>query len=210
MYLFYKFSIVKVVSLTLLSTASHYALAKPPMQEKYDVLKQASSYARASACMTTFDDDAEGDVTTVKDVHLVKTQAGTNKGSEIGMEYIVYWGGDMGCAGGSGTYSHYLTSFSRDSESRPFLINKEDIVDDINDTEYQINTRFIEDVTFNNGTLLITSSDYSGDDTDGGNNFPRYTYRYTAVYDSNSNKWRLTNKALIKDNYPKAVNSNQL
>ncbi|MFP3398807.1 hypothetical protein SB749_20990, partial [Brevibacterium sp. SIMBA_078] len=63
MYFFDKSSIVKMISLVILSTTAHSALAKPPLKEKYDVLKQASSYARSSACMTTFDDDAEDNMT---------------------------------------------------------------------------------------------------------------------------------------------------
>ena len=124
--------------------------------------------------------------------------------NEIGTKYIVFWGGDAGCAGGSGTYSNYLTSFSRDTETRPFLVEQQDILEDINEDKYQINTRFIQDVEFYNGVLLITSSDYSDDDTDGGNNFPRYQYRYTLVYDSDNYKWKLVNKEQIKDFYPNA------
>ncbi len=194
--------IVKTVGFVLLSTVSYSALAKPPLKEKYEVLRQASSYANSIACMTTFDDDTESNKTTVKDVHLIETQMDFDGKNEIGTKYIVYWGGDWGCAGGSGTYGNYLTSFTRWSETRPFLVEEMDILEDINDKEYQINTRFIEDVEFYNGVLLITSSDYSDDNTDGGNNFPRYKYRYTVVYNSEDYKWILANKELIKDNYP--------
>ncbi len=77
----------------------------------------------------------------------------------------------------------------------------------MNEDKYQINSRFIQDVDFYNGVLLVTSSDYSDDNTDGGNNFPRYQYRYTLVFDQDTYKWKLANKELIKDFYPNAKTS---
>ena len=203
MYLFDKSSIAKIVTLAILSTTAHSALAKPPLKEKRDVLKQASGYAQSVACTTTFEDNK----TTIKDVHLIDSQRSSNGKGEFGTNYIVYWGGDWGCNGGSGTYSNFLTSFTRFSETRPLLMEQMDVLEDINSEEYQINTRFIEDVEFYNGVLLITSSDYSDDNTDGGNNFPRYQYRYTLAYDTDDYKWTLINKKLIKDNYPNAKSS---
>lgn len=183
------------------------AMAKPSVQEKYDVLKQASSYAQSIACATTFAKDADYK-TTVKDVFLVEKQMDFTEKNEIGTKYIVFWGGDAGCAGGSGTYSNYLTSFSRYTETRPFLVEQQDILEDVNKDKYQINPRFIQDVEFYNGLLLVTSSDYSDDNTDGGNNFPRYQYRYTLVFDQDNYKWKLANKELIKDFYPNAKSRN--
>jgi len=207
MYFFYKSSIVKILILAILSTTAHSALAKPPLKEKYNVLKQASNYAQSIACATTFSEDTDGDKTTVKDVFLVEKAMDFAEKNEIGTKYIVFWGGDAGCAGGSGTYSHYLTSFSRYTETRPFLVEQQDILEDINEDKYQINTRFIKDVELYNGVLLITSSDYSDDNSDGGNNFPRYQYRYTLVYDADDYKWKLANKELLKDFYPNAKSS---
>jgi hypothetical protein len=201
---FNKSLFVKVIGLFILSVSSQSAVAKPNIQEKYDVLKQASNYAQSIACSTTFAKDSDDYKTTVKDVFLVEKAMDYEEKNEIGLKYIVFWGGDAGCAGGSGTYSNYLTSFSRDTETRPFLVEKQDILDDVNEDIYQINTRFIQDVEFYNGVLLVTSSDYSDNNTDGGNNFPRYQYRYTLVFDMDTYKWKLANKELIKDFYPNA------
>lgn len=203
-----KFLIVNTLGFVVLSTASYSAMAKPPIKEKYDVLKKASNYAQSVACSTTFSKDSAASKTTIKDVHLIDSQRSLNGKSEFGTTYVVYWGGDWGCNGGSGTYSNYLTSFSRFSETRPFLMEQMDILEDINAESYQINTRFIDNVEFYNGVLLVTSSDYSDDNTDGGNNFPRYQYRYTLVYDTDDYKWSLVNKKLIKDNYPNAKRGN--
>lgn len=193
--------IVKTMGLVILTMSSNAVLAKPPIKEKYEVLKQAKNYAQSVACATTFDDDNQGHKTTIKDIHLIESQMDFSEKNEIGTQYVVYWGGDWGCNGGSGTYSSFLTSFNRFSETRPFLVEKMDILEDVNEDTYQINTRFIEDVKFLNGVFLITSSDYSDNNTDGGNNFPRYKYLYTVVYNDSSDTWKLANKKLLKDNY---------
>lgn len=203
-----KFLMVNTLGLVVLSTASYSAMAKPPIKEKYDVLKKASNYAQSVACSTTFAKGSGAQKTTIKDVHLIDSQPSFDEKGEFGTNYIVYWGGDWGCNGGSGTYSNFLTSFTRFSETRPFLMEQMDILEDINSEEYQINTRFIEKVEFYNGVLLVTASDYSDDNTDGGNNFPRYQYRYTLVYDVNNLTWSLANKKLLKDNYPNARSNN--
>lgn len=194
--------IVKTMGLVILTIASNTVLAKPSVKEKYEVLKQAKNYAQSVACATTFDDDNQGHKTTINDIHLIESQMDFSEENEIGTQYVVYWGGDWGCSGGSGTYSSFLTSFNRFSETRPFLVEKMDVLEDVNEDTYQINTRFIEDVKFLNGVFLITSSDYSDNNTDGGNNFPRYQYLYTVIYNDSSDTWKLANKKLLKDNYP--------
>lgn len=93
MYFFDKSSIVKMISLVILSTTAHSALAKPPLKEKYDVLKKASDYAQSVACSTTFSKDSYAPTTTVKDVHLIDSQRSSNGKGEFGTTYLVYWGG---------------------------------------------------------------------------------------------------------------------
>lgn len=192
---------IKGMSFVVLITASYSVSAKPLIKEKQEVLNQASSYAKAIACGTTFSKSSDVPRTTLKDVYLVNSQRTFDGKRDFGTKYIVYWSGDAGCAGGSGTYGTYITSFSRYSENRPLTLDKENILDDINEVEYRINDRFIEDVEFYKGVLLITSSDYSKDGTDGGNNFPRYKYRYSVIYDNESDSWKLANRKLLKDNY---------
>ena len=176
-------------SLIILSTTSYSAQAKPISQEKKEVLKQASNFAQAVACSTTFANDAEDYKTTVKDVYLIE------KYPEYA-EYFVFWSGDWGCAGGSGTYRSYLTSFSKLTENRPFIVDQQDILSDINADGYLVNDRFIEDVKFENGKFIITGSDFSNEGDDGGNNFPANRYKYTLALDKNSDdhKWKLIDK----------------
>lgn len=179
-------------SLIILSTTSYSAQAKPISQEKKEVLKQASNFAQAVACSTTFANDAEDYKTTVKDVYLIE------KYPEYA-EYFVFWSGDWGCAGGSGTYRSYLTSFSKLTENRPFIVDQQDILSDINADGYLVNDRFIEDVKFENGKFLITGSDFSNEGDDGGNNFPANRYKYTLALDKNSDdyKWKLIDKKFM-------------
>jgi len=189
---FNKRLITKIVgSLLLLSTVSYSAQAKPIAQEKKEVLKQASNFAQAVACYTTFDNDAE-DKTTLKDIYLVESIPDY-------AEYLVSWSGDWGCYGGSGTYSTYLTSFSKLADNRPFIVNKQDILDDINADDYTINTRFIENITYEKDKIIIIGSDFSDEGDDGGNNFPANRYKYTLALDKNSDdhKWKLIDKKFM-------------
>lgn len=189
MNLFSKSLMSKVVgSLLILSTTSYAAQAKPISQEKKIVLKQASNFAQSVACYTTFDNDAE-DKTTLKDIHLVESIPDY-------AEYLVSWSGDWGCYGGSGTYSTYLTSFSKLADNRPFIVNQQDIFDDINADDYKINTRFIENIMYEKDKIIIIGSDFSNEGDDGGNNFPANRYKYTLALDKNSDdhKWKLIDK----------------
>lgn len=190
MNLFSKSLISKIVgSLLILSTVSYTAQAKPISQEKKVVLKQASNFAQAVACYTTFEADSDYK-TTVKDVYLIQKD-------QDYAEYFVFWSGDWGCAGGSGTYRSYLTSFSKLAENRPLIVDQQDILGDINADGYLVNDRFIEDVKFENGKFLITGSDFSNEGDDGGNNFPANRYKYTLALDSDDYKWKLIDKKFM-------------
>lgn len=189
--------VLNLIGVAILTTTSHSAMAKPPLSEKSEVLRQASNYAQAIACSTTFSEDSEVK-TDINDVYLIESTTDYDGGEEFGTNYIVEWGGDNGCAGGSGTYMGFITSFSRFSPTRPFIVQEESITDNMELDGYSLNPRFIEDVNYNNGVLNIVSSDYSDDNTDGGNNFPRYKYRYTVVHDDYV--WKLVSRKLIADN----------
>ena len=190
---------IKAIAAISLATMTSLVNAVPT-SEKYDVLKQASNYAQSVACYTSFSPDTEGLRTSVKDVYLVETSSSDDI-NEFGSKYVVFWGGDYGCAGGSGTYSFYLTVLSRMSENNPFLVIQDDILEDINESEFQINTRFIEDVKFHNGVFIITASDYSDiEEENMGDNFPVNRYQYTVTYNDNEYKWVLANKKFLGKN----------
>lgn len=184
-------NLIGAVALTLMAQS---ALAKPPQVEKLDVLRQAKNYAQAIACETTFSKDSEVK-TDINDVHLIESTTDYDSGEEFGTKYIVGWGGDNGCAGGSGTYMGFITSFSRFSQTRPFVVEREHIVDDMDLNGYSLNPRFIENVSYNNDKLYVTSSEYGND----GSNSPRYKYIYTITYADYG--WKIVNRKLIADLY---------
>lgn len=193
---FSKSLFIKLVGgLVILSTTSYAAQARPIAQEKKEVLKQASNFAQSVACYTTFANDSEDDKTTVKDIYLVES-------IEEYAEYFVLWSGDWGCAGGASTYRTYLTSFSKLADNRPFIVDKQDILADINADGYLVNDRFIEDVKYEKGRFIITGSDFSNAGDYEGNNFPANRYKYTlAKVDSNDeSKWVLLDKKLLGKN----------
>ena len=169
----------------------------PPVSEKLEVLRQAKNYAQATACTTTFARDTEDKRTDLTDVHLIETANSFNSNSVFGTRYLVYWRGDNACAGGSGTYMGFITSFERDREKGKFVARERDIVDTIDSSNknYDINSRFVEAVSYNDGILSIISSDYGND----GSNSPRYKYLYTVVYKDFG--WQLVDREMIADLY---------
>lgn len=177
--------------------ASQSKYKKPPVSEKLEVLRQAKNYAQATACTTTFARDTEDKRTDLTDVHLVETADSFNSNSVFGTKYLVYWRGDNACAGGSGTYMGFITSFERDREKGEFVARERDIVDTIDsgNNNYDINSRFMEAVSYNDGILSVISSDYGND----GSNSPRYKYLYTVVYKDFG--WQLVDREMIADLY---------
>lgn len=170
---------------------------KPPVSEKIEVLRQAKSYAQSTACTTTFAPKTEDRRTDLTDVHLIESASSFNGNKVFGTKYIVYWRGDNACAGGSGTYMSFITSFERDRENGKFVVRERDIVDSIDsgNNDYDVNSRFIEAVSYNDGILSIISSDYGND----GSNSPRYKYLYSISYDGFG--WRIADRELLEDLY---------
>lgn len=91
----------------------------------------------------------------------------------------------------------FITSFERDREKGKFVARERDIVDTIDSSNknYDINSRFVEAVSYNDGILSIISSDYGND----GSNSPRYKYLYTVVYKDFG--WQLVDREMIADLY---------
>ena len=188
---------IAMAKLEIERASSQSKYKKPPVTEKLEVLRQAKNYAQSTACSTTFGRDTEDKRTDVTDVHLIETANSFNSNSVFGTRYLVYWRGDNACAGGSGTYMGFITSFERDREKGKFVARERDIVDTIDSSNknYDINSRFVEAVSYNDGILSIISSDYGND----GSNSPRYKYLYTVVYKDFG--WQLVDREMIADLY---------
>jgi hypothetical protein len=175
------------------------AMAGTELQEKQEVLKVIKKYAESTACETTFEksDSPDTHVTSLRDVFTIERDA------DVGSRYFVFWSGDVGCAGGSGTYSSYLSEVSRISDTRPFLVMAQDVLgDNIQGTKAgQINTRFTKSIKkLTNGNLEIISWNYA-DKKFGGRdmgNQPVNKFKYTLAFDQKNDKWNVVNQILLE------------
>ena len=159
---------------------------------KYEVLDKAKQYAQSVACSTTFDEDS-GEMTTVNNVYPLQYRKWSSN-SGVSGSFLVLWGGDVGCMGGSGTSGYSLTEFQRMSDTRSFTVLNTDLLEDLYELS-EINTRFIQDVSYNDRTksLEIVSYAFAPNDS---NSSPSYKYRYN-FKKSDSDTWNLSEKVRL-------------
>ncbi len=173
---------------------TEYEVSQYELDEaKYEVLDKAEQYAQSVACTTTFDEYSEEDLTSVNNVYPLDYSKIFSDGKVTG-DFLVLWGGDIGCAGGSGTYGYSLTEFQRISDSRPFTMSNSDLLMDLYEVS-EINTRFIQDVSYNDRTkiLEIISYDFAFKDS---NCCPSLKYRYN-FKKSDYGDWKLSEKVRL-------------
>ena len=168
--------------------------ANASTSDKKLALEAVKNYATSIACNTTFDTNSEDFKTTLKNVYEIDLSAtsvepepdyATNPEYYAdlgGRDYLVYWGGDEGCYGGSGTYSYYITPVSRMTDTKPFTVKTSNynIVTGLYEDPQTINSRFIENVTVKNNIVEVISSDYSDGDC---NNCASLRYKYKIIYE---------------------------
>lgn len=174
--------------------STEYKVSQYELDEaKHEVLEKAKQYAQSVACMTTFDDDSEEKLTSVNNVYPLEYSKMFDDGKVSG-SFLVLWSGDVGCMGGSGTYGYSLTEFQRASDSRPFTMSNLDLLMDLYEVS-EINTRFIQDVSYNNRTkaLEIISYDFAPNDS---NHSPSLKYRYN-FKNSDYGNWKLSEKVRL-------------
>ena len=160
---------------------------------KHEVLDKAKQYAQSVACMTTFDEDSEGEMTTANNVYPLQYRK-MYSDSGVSGSFLVLWGGDVGCMGGSGTYSYSLTEFQRISDTRPFTVLNTDLLEELYELS-EINTRFIQDVSYNDRTKILEIVSYAFAPNDS-NSSPSYKYRYNFTK-SDSDAWSLSKKVRL-------------
>ena len=160
---------------------------------KYEVLDKAKQYAQSVACSTTFDDDSEEKLNTVNSVYPLEYSKIFDDGKITG-SFLVFWGGDIGCMGGSGTFGYSLTEFQRISDSRPFTVSNPDLLEDLYKIS-EINTRFIQDISYNDKTKTLEVISYAFADKDG-NCCPSLKYRYN-FKNSDYGDWKLAEKVRL-------------
>ncbi len=161
----------------------------------WEVVKIMNNYISSIAC--------EADKVKVDDVIKIGE---TNEFG--GATYYALWGGDIGCSGGSGTHSFYISEVSKFTDSRPLLVITNDALGDNNEeywnTEKQsINYRFLKSMKkIDDKTLEIVSWDYADKKfggSDGGNMGPANKFRYIVSY-IDEQGWRITNQQLLEQN----------
>ncbi|WP_201597110.1 hypothetical protein [Psychrobacter fulvigenes] len=173
---------------------TEYQVSQYELDEtKYEVLEKAKQYAQSVACMTTFDDDSEENLASVNNVYPINYYKMFDD-SKVAGNFLVLWGGDVGCAGGSGTYGYSLTEFQRISDSRPFTMSNSDLLMDLYEVS-EINTRFIQDISYNNrtNTLEVVSFEFAPKDS---NCCPSLKYRYN-FKNSDYGNWKLSEKVRL-------------
>lgn len=92
------------------------------VQDKQKVFNIMRDYTKLVSCMNSFESDPEnGRPTTLSDVHTVAYDKEDNS-----YVFYVLWGGDKGCAGGSGTMSSFVTEVARyGGDWKPYTIQND-------------------------------------------------------------------------------------
>ena len=164
--------------------------------DKGIIFKMMKTYTSLVACMTSFENDPEnGRLTTIKDIHTVEYNL-----KDKAFVFYVLWGGDMGCAGGSGTMSSYVTEVARyGGDWKPYTIQS----DYAFGKDIDLNYKYIESIKKINGSSFeVISWNYADEKfggADGGSNFPANKFKYT-LEKNKYEPWRITRKVLLEQN----------
>lgn len=215
---FYKTFVLTTITITISACAidpiqshvraptnqAHKSTVAVNTSEREQILGIVQNFATSVACSTSFDDDAIAK-TTVNDIFLVGTSnLGNPENESFNSDYLVYWSGDMGCSGGVVDNTSFMTSLTRISNTRPFLIEtgfgRDNIRHDKFFSDLDIYPNFVSKVDYKDGVFSIISSHDNGDDTNGwiSNNSPRYEYLYNVTGDA-SEGWRVVDKKFLSE-----------
>lgn len=188
-------------AMAIIASLSTAQAASTIAQEKLQVLAVAKKYAEATACGTTFDKDTPlNERTNIKDVFLIDRSPDVG-----GATYYVYWGGDVGCGGGSGGGRDVLSEIHRNYDIVRFVVLR-DIFDLMNfgiredghtDISSYINTRFIQSLKrIKDDEWEIIALSYVEDKNEP-NAGPSSEFKYILKYDRSVYRWRLIKKVLL-------------
>ena len=177
-------------------TAAKSQTTQSQNAEKAQVLQLIKKHVEVSACTTTLDkNNYPQHMTDIDDVYQIERDK--KRGS---VTYFVLWGGDMGCDGGSGTWSYHVSTVEKQSSYKPFMV--------INDRAFgsalsaDINFRFLESMKqLSADTFEIISWNYADDKyggKDAGNNFPANKFKYTVQYQKG--QWQVSKQVLLEQN----------
>lgn len=168
------------------------AQAATEVEEKQQVLKMMRQYITLVSCDGLIEGDyKKSDTEAMKNIYTVEKDSDTSV-------YYVLWHGDMGCAGGSGTTSNFVTEVAKYGSWKPLSIQNDSAFGDI-----EINFRFVQGIKkVSQRKFEIISRDYADEKyggKDGGMNFPANKFRYT-VERERFEPWKITNQALLEQN----------
>lgn len=152
------------------------------------------TYTSLVACMTSFENDPEnGRPTTIKDIYTVEYNL-----KDKAFVFYILWGGDMGCSGGSGTLSGYVTEVAKyGGDWKPYTIQS----DYAFGQNIGLNYKYIESISkIDSNTFEVVSWDYADSKyggEDGGGNFPANKFRYKLEREK-FKPWKITHQSLLE------------
>ena len=164
------------------------------IQDRQQVFQMMKDYTKLTSCMNSFEKKPENErPTTLGDVHTVEYDKENNS-----YVFYVLWGGDKGCAGGSGTMSGFVTEIARYGGNwKPYTVQTDYAFGE----DVGINYGYIESVKkINSHNFEVigwdrADSKYGG--VDGGSNFPANKFKYTLERER-FEPWKITHQALLE------------
>lgn len=172
---------------SLLATSmSLPAKAQQPLtipQINKEVLSAANSYAKAISCVEEL-----ATPQTIFALDPLNTEEDFDEA-----KYLVFWIGDVGCFGGSGTvgFHHAVVRANHRGNFYVDSLHSSPAIDGVE-------SRFIQKFVGNSKDTMVV--DQLEHDEQDGNNFPSLKYRVTYQIDDNSGKWKLLEKKKLPYN----------
>lgn len=174
---------ISILAALSLSSCGEVKAASNDGLDKATALSVMKKYAEATSCMHSFSKDEGGEnLTTIDDVYLIDSDVEART-----ITYYVFWSGDVGCAGGSGTFTHQLSEVGNQLGVSPLLVQNLSILDGLD-----MNARFIESVKQINKDEFEIIAEEMGDF----GNYARYKFKYKVKRIDDS--WKITKKTLLK------------
>lgn len=182
------------ILLTGLLLSVSYSHASDELQDKQKVFEIIKQYSGLVSCMNSFAKDPENkDPTTIKDIHTVEYDP-----KQRSFVFYVLWSGDLGCSGGSGGMSSFITEIARyGGDWKPYTVQDDYAFGE----NVGFNYRFIESIKkINTNKFEVVGWDYADSKyggEDGGSNFPANKFKYT-VERERFDPWKITHQALLE------------
>jgi hypothetical protein len=145
-----------------------------------EVLRVANNYASAVSCI-----DSPAEANDILALHPYKKRE-----DALDAKFLVFWHGDIGCDGGSGTHTDNVALVRMGSFDSYYV----DPTRSSPRIDLEFNTRFLERLVGNTeNTIVVDAMEFAKGDS---NNFPSLLFRYTLRVDAKGN-WKLLDKKLL-------------